>query len=41
MAGLIKKHREFLPKTSAPILGKRSTGHQAFDAAEEKVEKSE
>jgi arylsulfatase A-like enzyme len=34
MAALIKEHRKFLPKTSAPILGKRSTGHQAYEASE-------
>jgi arylsulfatase A-like enzyme len=33
-ATLIEKHRTFLPKTSHPILGTRSTGHKAFNASE-------
>jgi hypothetical protein len=35
MAELIEQHRAYLPKTSAPILGKNSTGHQAFEASEQ------
>lgn len=33
-AGTIKHLQTFIPKTDAPILGKGSTGHLAFDAAE-------
>lgn len=32
---LIDKHRQHLPKTYHPILGKNSTGHKAYQASEE------
>jgi len=39
MATLIAKHRAHLPKTSHPVLGKRSIGHAAFKASAEAMEK--
>lgn len=39
MATLIAKHRAHRPKTSHPALGKRSTGHNAFKASAEAMEK--
>jgi arylsulfatase A-like enzyme len=35
-AALVKKHRRHKPKSHAPILGKGSTGHAAFEASAKK-----
>ncbi len=34
VAGLVEKHRRHLPKSYHPILGRNSTGHKAYQAAE-------
>jgi len=39
MAELVKNHRAALPKKFHPILGKRSTGHQASEASEAAAKK--
>ncbi|GAF95917.1 unnamed protein product, partial [marine sediment metagenome] len=33
---ILKQHRHYLPVNEHPILGKESTGHRAFQAAEKK-----
>ncbi len=38
-ANVLAEHRKWLPKTEQPILGKNSTGHQAYEAAGEALKK--